>query len=88
MGCKIEFRCSEKERRKVKEKADKAGVSIGTYLLNATIHRRGRSGFNAQEKACVCRIKTCLNQIEEGLDCENNTKKIIEECKDLCQYLK
>lgn len=85
---KIEFRCEEKEREKVYAQADKQGLSVKDYMLNSTIYRRGRSGLNTREKAAMCRIKTSLNKIDSNIEVERETAKIIEECKELCQYSK
>ena len=48
---KIEFRCKSKERERVKKNAEKQGMSVGDYLLNSTIYKKGRSGLNTREKA-------------------------------------
>ena len=40
---KIEFRCKSKERERVKKNAEKQGMSVGDYLLNSTIYKKGRS---------------------------------------------
>lgn len=87
---RIEFRCSEKERKMVNEKAKKAKMTPGQYLLSQTIYQRGRgrSGLKAKERESLCRICTYLNKISDGIKKEENRDKIIEECKALCQYSK
>lgn len=85
---KIEFRCTKEERKKIEEKASKAGLCTGKYLMKNTIYKRSRSGLSAAEKACICRIGTCLNQIKDGISSEANTQKIFKECELLCQSLK
>ena len=85
---KIEFRCTEEEWTKVRALSDNQNLSVKDYLLNATIYKRGRSGLNTREKACICRMKTSLNKIDDGICSEEEVKKLIEECKELCQYSK
>lgn len=87
---RIEFRCSEKERKRVNEKAKKAKLTPGQYLLSQAIYQRGRgrSGLKAKERESLCRICTCLNKISDGIKKEENRNQIIEECKALCQYSK
>lgn len=85
---KIEFRCTEEEKKRLKKYAEKRGMSVRDYVLNSTIYKRGRSGFNTREKACICRIKTSLNKINSGICVEKETKRLFEECEELCQYSK
>lgn len=85
---KIEFDCTEEERRRVKKQADKLNLTVRNYMLDSTIYKKGRSGLNTREKACMCRIRTSLNKIEDGIDVDNEIRKIIEECEELCQYSK
>ncbi len=88
MNTRIEFRCTEEEREKVREKAKREGLSVREYLLKHTIYKRGRSGLKAEEKASVCKIRTCLNKISDGIDEKENIQGILEECERLCQSLK
>ena len=88
MNTRIEFRCSKEEREKVRERANREGLSVKDYFLKHTIYKRGRSVLKAEEKASVCRIRTCLNKISEGIDESGNTQKILAECEWLCQSLK
>ncbi len=89
MSTRIEFRCSKEERAKVEKEANKEGLSTKDYFLNHTIYSRKRKRrIKTEERACVCRIRTCLNMISEGINEKENTKKILEECRSLCQSLK
>lgn len=87
---RIDFRCSEKERKMVEERAKKAKLTKGRYLLSQAIYQRGkgRSGLKAKERESFCRICTCLNKISDGIKKEENRNQIIEECKELCRYSK
>lgn len=87
---RIEFRCSEEEKKKVEEKAGKVGLRTGRYLLSESIYKRGnrRSGLRVKDRASICRISTCLNKISDGIEIEESKEQIIKECKELCQYLK
>lgn len=85
---KIDFRCTEDEKKKVYDMADRMGVGVKDFILNATIYKRGRSSLATKEKASIQRMKTSVNKIEGGIDVEQETKKIIEEVKELCQSLK
>jgi len=85
---KIEFRCTDKEKERVYKKADRQGLSVKDYLLNSSIYKRGRSGFNTVQKAALCRIATSLNKIDNGVEIQKETEKIIEECRELCLSLK
>lgn len=87
-GTKIEFRCTEEERKKVKKYAEKHNMGVKDYVLNSTIYKKGRSGFNTREKACICRMRTILNKINSNIHTEEETKKLVEECEELCQYSK
>lgn len=89
-GTKIEFRCSKEERKRVEERAKKAKMTPGRYLMSQSIYKRGngRSGLKARERECLCKICTCLNKISDGIKKEENRNQIIEECKELCQYSK
>lgn len=88
MNTRIEFRCTEEEREKVREKAKREGLSVGKCLLKHTIYKCGKSGLKAEEKASVCKIRTCLNKISDGIDEKENIQGILEECERLCQSLK
>ncbi len=88
MNTRIEFRCTEEEREKVREKAKREGLSVGECLLKHTIYKCGKSGLKAEEKASVCKIRTCLNKISDGIDEKENIQGILEECERLCQSLK
>lgn len=85
---KIEFDCTEEERCKVRKNAARQGLSTKDYMLNATIYKKGRSGLNTREKACICRISTSLNKINDGICVMDEIRKMKEECEDLCQYSK
>lgn len=85
---KIEFRCTEEEKRKLHKYAEKQHASVKDSVFNATIYKKGRSGFNTREKACIARMKTHINKIDSELNVEEEIKKLIEECKELCQYSK
>lgn len=85
---KIEFRCTEEERKRLKKYAEKRGMSVRDYVLNSTIYKYGKSGLNTREKACICRIETSLNKINSGICVEKETKRLFEECEELCQYSK
>ena len=76
---KIEFRCTEEERKKVYDMAERHGQSVKDCMLNATIYKRGRSGLNTYQKAAVQRMKTSLNKMEKGIDVAEETEKIIKE---------
>lgn len=88
MSTRIEFRCSLEERRKIEAGARKKGQTVGKYLLDQSIYRRGRSSLKTEEKICLCRMRTYLNGIEDGINEEENIQKILEECRGLCQSLK
>ena len=45
---KIEFRCTEEERRKAYDMAERHGQSINVLMLGGTIYKRGRSGLNTR----------------------------------------
>lgn len=85
---KIGFRCTEEEKKKLYEMAERKGMKLGDYVLNATIYKRGRSGLDADQKSAVHRMKTSLNKIESGIDVPQETDKIIKEARELCQSLK
>ena len=89
-GVRIEFRCSEEEKEKIQKRADREGMTKGEFLMSQTIYKRGRgrSMLRRKEKACICRMCTCFNKIEAGIQKEENRNQIIEECKILCQSLK
>lgn len=84
---KIEFRCSEEEKQRVRKNADRKGESVKEYVLNSTIYARGRKGISGRFKSAICRIDTTLNKIQDGIDVEKEMKKLVEECEELCQYL-
>lgn len=88
MSTKIEFRCSLEERKMVEEKAKREGLSVGQFLLKHSIYKCGRSGLKAEEKTSLCRMKTYLNKISDEIEEKENTQKVLEECKKLCQSLK
>ncbi len=85
---KIEFRCTEEERRKAYDMAERHGQSIKDLMLGGTIYKRGRSGLNTREKASIQRMMTSVNKIDSGLDIAEETEKIVKEARELCQYLK
>ncbi len=85
---KIEFRCTEEEKKRAYDMAERHGQSVKDLMLGGTIYKRGRSGVNAREKASIQRMMTSLNKIDSGLDVTEETGKIIREARELCQYLK
>ncbi len=85
---KIEFRCTEEEKKRAYDMAERHGQSVKDLMLGGTIYKRGRSGLNAREKASIQRMMTSLNKIDSGLDVTEETGKIIREARELCQYLK
>lgn len=88
MSARIEFRCSVEERSKVEERAGREGLSTGQFLLNHSIYKRGRRRLKAEERACLCKMRTYLNKISDGVDEIENTQKVLEECGKICQFLK
>lgn len=87
-NAKIEFRCTEEEKKRAYDMAERHGQSVKDLMLGGTIYKRGRSGLNAREKASMQRMMTSLNKIDSGLDVTEETGKIIREARELCQYLK
>jgi len=85
---KVEFRCTEKEKKKLYDMAERKGLKAGAYVLNSTIYKRGRSGLDADQKSAVHRMDTSLNKIDSGIDVPQETEKIIKEARVLCQSLK
>lgn len=85
---KIEFRCTEDEKKRVYEMADRMGMSVKDFMLNSTIYKKGRSSFGRREKAAFQRMKTSLNKIDSGIDAGQETQKIIAEVRTICQSLK
>lgn len=84
---KIEFRCTEDEKKRVHEMAGRMGMSVKDLMLNSTIYKRGRSSLGTREKAAFQRMKTSINKIDSGIDEGQEMQKIIEEVKQLCQSL-
>ena len=82
---KVEFRCTEKEKKKLYDMAERKGLKAGAYVLNSTIYKRGRSGLDADQKSAVHRKDTSLNKIDSGIDVPQETEKIIKEARVLCQ---
>ena len=87
-GAKIEFRCTEEEKKKLYGMAESREMKLGDLVLNSTIYKRGRSGLDASQKSAMHRMKTSLNKIGSGIEVEKETGKIIKEVRDLCQSLK
>lgn len=85
---KIEFRCTEDEKKKVYEMAGRMGMGVKDFMLNSTIYKKGRSSLGTREKAAFQRMKTSLNKIGSGIDAEQETQKIIGEVRTLCWSLK
>lgn len=85
---KVEFRCTEEEKKKLYDMAERKGLKLGDFVLNSTINKRGRCGLDADQKSAVQRMKTSLNKIESGIDVPEETDKIIKEARELCQSLK
>lgn len=85
---KIEFRCTEDEKKKVHEMAECKGMSVKGFMLNSTIYPKGRSSLGTREKAALQRMKTSINKIDGGIDEGQETQKIIEEVRTLCRSLK
>lgn len=85
---KIEFRCTEEERRKAYDMAERHGQSLKDLMLGGTIYKRGRSGLGTREKASIQRMMTSVNKIDSGLDIAEETEKIVKEARELCQSLK
>lgn len=85
---KIEFRCTEEERKKAYDMAERHGQSLKDLMLGGTIYKRGRSGLGTKEKASIQRMMTSVNKIDSGLDVVEETEKIIKEARELCQSLK
>lgn len=83
---KIEFRCTDDEKKKVYEMAGRMGVK--DFMLNSTIYKKGRSSLGTREKAAFQRMKTSINKIGCGIDAEQETQKIIGEVRTLCWSLK
>lgn len=82
---KIEFRCTEEEKKRVYKQADNQGKSVRDYILDSTIYKRGRSGLNTKQKAALCRIKTILNKVDSGVGGSEEMQKMLEEVRELCQ---
>lgn len=87
-GAKIEFRCTEEEKKKLYRMAESKGMKVGDLVLNSTIYKRGRCGLDTDQKSAVQRMKTSLNKIGSGIDVPGETDKIIKEARELCQSLK
>ena len=87
-GAKIEFRCTEEEKKKLYWMAESREMKLGDLVLNSTIYKRGRSGLGAVQKSALQRMKTSLNKIGSGIDVPEETDKIIKEARELCQSLK
>lgn len=85
---KIEFRCTEDEKKKVYGMADRMGMSVKDFMLNSTIYKKGRSSLGTREKAAFQRMKTSINKIDSGIDTEQETQKIIGEVRTICWSLK
>lgn len=85
---KIEFRCTEEERKKAYDMAERHGQSLKDLMLGGTIYKRGRSGLGTKEKASIQRMMTSVNKIDSGLDIAEETEKIVKETRELCQSLK
>ena len=87
-GARVEFRCTEEEKKKLYGLAERKGLKVGDFVLNSTINKRGRSGLDADQKSAIQRMKTSLNKIGSGIDIPEETDKIIKEARELCQSLK
>ena len=85
---KVEFRCTEEEKKKLYDLAGRKGQKVGDFVLNSTINKRGRSGLGTDQKSAIHRMKTSLNKIESGIEDAKETEKIIKEVRGLCQSLK
>lgn len=59
---KIEFRCTEEEKKRAYDMAERHGQSVKDLMLGGTIYKRGRSGVNAREKAPIQRMMTSLKR--------------------------
>ena len=85
---KIEFRCTEEEKKKLYGMAESKGMKVGDLVLNSTIYKRWRCGLDTDQKSAVQRMKTSLSKIGSGIDVPEETDKIIKEARELCQSLK
>lgn len=85
---RVEFRCTEDEKKRLYGMAKRRGQKVGDYVLGATINKRGRCGLDTMQRAAVQRMKTSLNKIGDGIDVPQETEKIIKEARELCQSLK
>ena len=52
-GAKIEFRCTEEEKKKLYGMAESREMKLGDLVLNSTIYKRGRSGLGAVQKSAL-----------------------------------
>lgn len=87
---RIEFRCSDEERKQIEEHAKKAKLTTGRYIIRETLYgrRKGRNRLKAEDRESICRICTYLNKISDGIEIEESKEEMIKECKKLCRYSK
>ncbi len=85
---KVEFRCTEDERKKLYDMAERRGLKLGDYVLNSTINKRGRCGLDTIQRSAVQRMKTSLNKIDAGIGVLEETQEMIKEVRELCRSLK
>ncbi len=85
---KVEFRCTEEEKKKLYGMAERKGMRLGNFVLNSTINKRGRCGLDTMQRTAVQRMKTSLNKIDAGIEVQEETEKMLEEVRELCRSLK
>lgn len=87
---RIEFRCSDEERKQLEKNAKKAKLTTGRYIIRETLYgrRKGRNRLKAEDRESICRICTCLNKISDEIGIEESKEEMIKECRKLCQCSK
>ena len=79
----IQMRVTQEEKRKLQIKADKAGLSLSQYIINAT-DKNTDTEFAANLAKELCKLTNIINKIEN----EEVLKELRERSEKLWQLLK
>lgn len=64
-NCKLSIRCTEEQKKKVMNKADKSGLNISEYMLRSALNGRSRVRKVREESARqIVQLQQSLNCLE------------------------
>ena len=73
----IHARCTNEQRQIIKERADKAGLTLSEYVIKSALHSRTRiSSVGKDMTRTITQFQVCINNMQVELKKMQSTEKI------------